>query len=161
GDVGRVVGDQPRDGAGDVFPRPVATERDRAPYAFELLLARGSALVCQGTYVVEVHLGRHVAGSDGVYPNTERCELERQYLAEQRDPGLGGGVAGVADDRLLREDRARIHDRAPSALTEELTGNRPRHQERADQVHLDHPTELLDGRLSNRRSRSADAGEVD
>src|SRR5215210_6958029 len=92
------------------------------------------------------HLGRHVAGSNGVDVYALSRPLVRQGSGEVGDPGLGRGVRG--------------HQDAPLARLDEVPGDRLAEVERATQVDAYDVLPVLLSKLERRRPAD-ETGVVD
>ncbi len=97
-------------------------------------------------------------GADGVDGDAVRRELQRPGAGEADHPRLGGGIGGA---QLLAE-RGAAGDGDDAPLPRRLHGGkrRLRGKDAGAQVDRDHPVEVLDGGLLQRRGRG-DAGIVD
>ena len=119
------------------------------------LLVPGIGRVQQGG----VHLGGHVAGSDGVYVDAPASPLVAQGLGQQGDAPLGGGVGGdgeAAEEGLHGGD---VDDLAISLL-QHLPARQLAQLKGGGEVDLQHGVPVLHGELLAGVA-ALDAGAVD
>ena len=86
-----------------------------------------------------------------------RCELAAERLGEREHAGLRGAVGGVAVARRDRRHRGHEHELASRPEQRERRG---RHVARAEEVHAQHPLEIL-LREVDERPRTRDAGAIE
>src|SRR5579871_2665369 len=147
GDVGRLVGGEEADGAGDLLRPGQPAKRDLLPDPLQRPFRHGGH-----------HVGGHISGGDRVdgQPDTltrsAACppDLEDgllgQRLGQAEQPGLGRGVVGLADLAGLADHRGNVDDPAGALLDHVFEGGLG-HEEGAGQVDRDHPLPVLVGHL--------------
>src|SRR6185436_11959962 len=105
------------------------------------------------------HLGADVTRRDGVHGDALARDLERERLGKAVDPGLGGGIVGLAESTLLPVHRRDVDHPAPAALdhaVHHLLG----HVEARIEVGAHHRVPVGLGHLLERHV-ARDAGVVD
>src|ERR1039457_4345769 len=147
GDVGRLIGRQEGDHAGDLVRPAEPADRDLAADPVNDLLRDRSE-----------HVGRDVAGGHGVDgqpdPVADRplrtAEMEEglpgQRLRQAEHAGLGRRVVGLPDVPGLADDRGHVDD-PPGAALDHVLHCRLGHEEGAGQVDGDDPLPVLVGHL--------------
>src|SRR5207342_959619 len=145
GDPARLVGDEERNGVGDLVRLAQAAGGDLRDDLVAHFLRHGHH-----------HVGADVARGDGVHGDAELRVLLRQRNREAVHAGLGRGVVGLA---LLPVDRTDLDVAAPLARTHALD-DRAGDVEAGVQVGADHLAPLLRRHLVE-GGVAGDAGVVD
>src|SRR5216117_2161728 len=92
---------------------------------------------------VRGHVGLYQPGRHRIHEDRPVRELARRRLREADEAGLRRGVVHLAGVAHRPSSRCDVDDAAAALLSDQHLRDGARHQERAAEVHLDHPIPVL------------------